>query len=180
MKKSTVIVILAFALVLVGIVIYSLFNEPSYSVERKSTTDRQISNETTVIKKETTIFEKIELLSCEVDYFIRRGRLCRGLGAYHRHYYARIRMDWKNISNKPLSESIRIDVTVINNYTREEIGNHSNFILLSSGPPFLPNTIRNVSFRDYLGANIVLAGRRYADISFHIYVNRDYYKEELV
>jgi len=167
-----------FLLILIGVIVFLffvLFFLGSYI--KLSSTEQQLKNVQQVIDAnvEPPILKKIELVSCKSDYSI----TTRG---YEYYYSPKLITEWKNISGRPITETIFIGVTMINNKTGKEMYSGSKDLNLSySTTEFLPNTIRKLEFTSEVGGTIKYVYEEYRDISCHIYIkfgdSKIYYKE---
>ena len=131
--------------------------------------NRQVVERPRPLTELESILKEIELVSYEFD-FLREGRF----------YFPRLTMEWRNISGQtfPSNKRMHVTITVINNETGQEleiIGTLTGF--LNSGSPFMPNTIRTVRISTVTGGNIRFIGENFSNLSFHIFINRNHYKE---
>jgi hypothetical protein len=138
-------------------------NTQQVEVQQQVDAEQHTNNQQPVSSADAASLIGIELVSFKTDYLCSSGVL----------YSPIITMVWKNISGYPISQTIEIKVTMINNKTGEDMKVYGDDLLhLKSYPPFLPNTIKKLVY--YCDNSFFYETLQDQDISCYIYITVDY------
>lgn len=114
--------------------------------------------------------EKLELVSYETGFYEFRNS-----DNYQLLFQPMVILKWKNISNEPISEAIKMEVVFIDNSKSEEWSKDSNYFQGYSDAPIQIGISKQISFQSSVGFQSSYA-ISIADISCQIFINKQLFK----